>query len=99
MQWVIISAVIAGILSSLLVYLLKFRLFEIGGLEISPVLSVIAGGSHTYFNIKSSLIHLWKLIETVKFFRTQNSRCSFYFLFLTHFQTGSGFCNPNPNGV
>ena len=38
--------------------------------------------------------------ETVKFFRTQNSRCSsFYFLTLNVFQTALGFCSLNPNAV
>ncbi len=38
--------------------------------------------------------------ETVKLFRTRNSRCSlFYFPTLTVFQTATGFCNLNPNGI
>ncbi len=40
------------------------------------------------------------ITDVVKFFRTQNSRCSlFYFPTLTAFQIPKGFCNPSPNEV
>ena len=59
-----------------------------------------SGIKQIYRHQKIEPIEWLKHYETVKFFRTQNSRCSsFYFLTLNVFQTALGFCSLNPNAV